>query len=139
MTIQDWIALAGTVATFAAVFVAIWGDKIRSWLFRPGLSLELQDPLGELIVIEEPRVDDGGERQILVMPARYYHVVVRNKSRFPVAHEVQVLIKSVEWRGPAASPAIIRHVADGWDRCRSRSVFRCSGKAHTIHPDHRTQ
>ena len=55
-TIQSVIPVAGVIATFAAVVVALFGDWLRGRLFRPKLVLSLKDISGTYTPIEETRL-----------------------------------------------------------------------------------
>jgi hypothetical protein len=91
-----WVQVAAAVATFAAVFVALFGDWVRARLFQPELELELVDPKGEFneVTIKPPH--EVGRKA----KARYYHVLVRNKWRWPAATGVQLFLIRVEEPGP---------------------------------------
>jgi hypothetical protein len=98
---SDCIALLGVLGTWAVAVLAIWGDAIRSHLFRPTLRLDLLDPEGELIDQTKPT----GE----IVSARYYHVKLSNSRRFRfyAAHETQVLIVRVESPGLDGQPQVV--------------------------------
>ncbi len=97
----------GTVAVFV---VAIWGDQIRAKLAPPKLHVELSDPKGLRITqfIRPEESDEGTMQQAQkTIQSRYYHLRVINEKRFPVAHEVQVVIASLEGEGPDRYPQVI--------------------------------
>ena len=91
-TIQSVIPVAGVIATFAAVVVALFGDWLRGRLFRPKLVLSLKDISGTYTPIEATK--PGGET--LKRMSRWYHVVVSNQRRLSPATDVQVLLLRVE-------------------------------------------
>jgi hypothetical protein len=105
MLTSDWIRLAGVIATWLVVILAIYGERIRSWLFRPALEVTLRNPRGELVPqIRWLEALQGRGRQI---QARYYHVRVSNRRRFSPAHEVRVVMTLVESPGPDQLPQAV--------------------------------
>ncbi len=89
----EWVFHAAiALGTFLAVIVALFGDWIKGRWFRPQLELELEAPRG---VFQRSTVTapDGTTR---LANARYYHLRVRNKARWPIATQVQVYLLRVE-------------------------------------------
>ena len=98
MYIARWI---GAIGPWVVAIVAIWGEKIKSWLFTPNLRISLLDARGELI--------RGGvliEGQPQTHLTRWYHIRLTNESRarFPAAHDARVMLVRVEKPGPADGP-----------------------------------
>ena len=97
MKTSDWINLVIALGTLALAVVAIWGDRIKSWVaFGPQLSLE---PLGIGAITKQ---SNG-------MKVRFFYLRVRNTraGRFPPAHETQVLITRIEAEDAAGEPTIV--------------------------------
>ena len=92
-------SVAVAVGTLSAVVVALFGDRIRASLFRPELQLRLLKPEGEETRVTLRSSKDGQEK-MRDEDARYYHVQVTNKRRWPVANQVQVHLLRVEEPGP---------------------------------------
>ena len=99
----NWtVQAAAAIATFLAVFVALFGDWIKSRLFQPSLRLRLVNPRGE------------GTKTNLLAPtgqtrqesARVFHVEVANSVRWPNATQVQVFLIRVEDFGPDGKPTV---------------------------------
>jgi hypothetical protein len=106
MATSDWIRLAGVIATWLVVVLAICGECIRSKLFRPALEIALRNQRGDLVPQTVRWLENGQwrERQI---QARYYHVRVSNRRRFSPAHEVRVVMTLVESPGPDGLPQAV--------------------------------
>jgi hypothetical protein len=100
MQTPAWITLLGVIGTWLIFIAAIWGERIRSWLFKPELHIQLVNPVGELtkgtIIWTE-----NGERRERQRPARYYYLSVANLRRWPVANNVQVSITRLETPDPS--------------------------------------
>jgi hypothetical protein len=111
MTLEEKLLLWGTIAkilaalaTFLAVLVAIWGDRIRHTLgLKPKLVVRLNDPYGELV-----NVSTSPEKPMM---ARYYHLRVSNKRRWSQAKNVRVVIVRVF--KPAADGALVPQTLAG--------------------------
>jgi hypothetical protein len=88
MTPEFWANLAVAIATLLAVLVALFGPWINARLYRPGLTLTLRDPQGELTTLS------NGE------PARYYHLRASSDKAWPKATEAQILILRIDERKP---------------------------------------
>lgn len=95
-----WVTFGSAFATFAAVFVALFGEWIRAHLFSPKLELELKSLFGEKTTVILQWQDKNGETHQDPEDARYYHVKVTNHSRWPNATQVQVYLTRVEEPGP---------------------------------------
>ena len=91
-----WVNLGMALATLAAVIVALFGSRIQAWLFKPGLALSVPDPRGESI---QARITSPSGA-VSVVDARYYHLRVTNRARWPAATGVQVFLIRLEEPGP---------------------------------------
>jgi hypothetical protein len=88
--VETWKAiLFGAVGTWVVAVLAIWGERIRSYLFKPGIQIGKGEFSGS------PAIHEGGHA------ARYYFVPVRNPTRFPPAHEVHLVLTRIERSGPS--------------------------------------
>jgi hypothetical protein len=83
--------LIGAAGTWAVAFMALFGDRVRSWLFKPKLSV-VPEGLSGLV--------KHGEGHM----ARYYLVSARNPTRFPMAHNAQLVLTRVEQPDAAGKP-----------------------------------
>lgn len=95
-----WVSFGAALATFAAVFVALFGEWLRAHLFSPKLKLELKNSFGEKTSVTLTWEDENGVQHQRTEDARYYHVKVTNHSRWPRATQVQVYLTRVEEPGP---------------------------------------
>jgi hypothetical protein len=94
MGIPAWIAAVGVVGTWFIFVAAIWGEKIRSSLFKLELQVTLDNPRG---VAVNQIISTGTMRQVgstlqteqYTRPSRYYLRSVRNTRRWPIAHDVR--------------------------------------------------
>jgi hypothetical protein len=91
----EWIFQAAiALSTFLAVVIALFGDWIKTRLFRPQLRLTLDAPRG---VFQKTQLllPDGSNR---LADSRYYHLRVRNTNtlRWPIATQVQVYLQRIE-------------------------------------------
>ena len=89
--IAQFVIAAGTVTV---CILAIWGERIRSYVSRPRLELRLHDSRGDLTWRR------GGVQTI------YYHVKVRNKRQWAAARHVRILCSSI-WK-KAADGSFVR-------------------------------
>jgi hypothetical protein len=105
MQTPAWITLVGVIGTWLIFIAAIWGERIRSWLFKPELHIQLVNPVGELTK-ETIIWTENGERRERQRPARYYYLSVTNLRRWPVANNVQVSITRLETPDPSREPQI---------------------------------
>ncbi|MAZ00526.1 MAG: hypothetical protein CMH32_08345 [Micavibrio sp.] len=79
----QWISALGTLLLAC---VALWGNSFKTLFIRPKLILSLkktEKEAGELTY-------DGGK------PVRYYHLILRNKSKFLKATDVQINLIRVD-------------------------------------------
>jgi hypothetical protein len=78
MGTPPWITALGVVGTWLIFVAAIWGERIRSWLFRPQLRVALENAHGERTIetIFKAAVEPGYTR-----PARYYRLLATNARR----------------------------------------------------------
>jgi len=81
-----WIGFGGVLATFFAVIVAIWGERIRQRWKRPKLILTLNEPALTLTT--------SG------IKGWYYLICVRNEKRTNPAQNVRILLTRVFKQGP---------------------------------------
>jgi hypothetical protein len=81
-----WIGFGGVVVTFAAVVVAIWGERIRQHFTRPKLALSLDEP-------SLTSVTDGRQ-------GWYYLLCVSNQRSSSPALNVRVLLTRIHKKGP---------------------------------------
>lgn len=95
-----WVNFGMAVATFGAVFVALFGGWIRAHLFSPKLELQLRSSVGEKTQVTLHWQDEKGAAHERSEDARYYHVNVFNKARWPRATQVQVYLLHLEELGP---------------------------------------
>ncbi len=105
-SLAQWFA---AIATSAAVIVALFGDFLKAKLFTPHLELSLPNPRGELTTEVTP-LGTGLTNQV---NARYYHVRVSNRWRWPVAKDVQIVLVRLEDIGPSGARRIIWASDDG--------------------------
>jgi hypothetical protein len=129
METKDWIATVGVLGTWVIAIAAIWGEKIRSWAFRPELQLRLKDSAGEFCNQNIETVFKDGLRAHESVPARYYHLRVTNSKAYPAAHEVQVLLAAVDRAGPSGEPQRIYTGALplGWASAQLHPLARTIG------------
>jgi len=100
MKIPAWIAAAGVIGTWLIFVAAIWGERIRSWLFKPRLRVDLVDSRGEIITEIILGLDPDFQQQPCERQARRYLVSAVNTPRWPVAHNVQIVITQLETVDP---------------------------------------
>lgn len=98
MAMPAWVAEVGVLGTWVIGVSAIWGEKIRSALFKPRLAVALLSDSGEPIPITPQNEGDPPKQ------SRWYHLRVSNTRRFPAAHGVQVVITKVDKEGPGGRP-----------------------------------
>ncbi len=79
------------IGTIIISILAVWGDKIRSYIAGPKLKFGLHNPLGDITL----RGD--GRRTI------YYHVKVNNERRWAAARRVRILCNSISKKAPDGS------------------------------------
>jgi len=96
----NWVVnLLIAIATFSAVVVALWGDKIRFRFFRPKLMLTLRNTIGEITGVQYD-INNNGVQQHVTESARYYHLNVINQSRWSISNQTQVFLQRIEQPGP---------------------------------------
>lgn len=102
-----WTAIAegaAAIATFLAIVVAIWGNRLRQNLgLRPKLVVALNDPPSELTQV--------ATKDKPLFPAWYYHVRVRNERSWAEAKNVRVVITHLF--KPAADGSLVRQPLSG--------------------------
>jgi hypothetical protein len=103
MAMPAWVSELGVAAQVAIAVVGIWGEKLRAWLFRPRLRLDLLSPSGRLETLAIP-VREGDQLVPQFSPARYYHLRVTNWGARPEAREVEVFLTQLDFRGPHGQP-----------------------------------
>jgi hypothetical protein len=90
----DWTVKAlGTLATFLAVFVALFGSWLRNWIAPPQLNIGLVSSEGypsTLVVY-----DNTGTKQHET-PGFWYHVRVSNRTRWNPVTELHIFLLLVE-------------------------------------------
>ena len=91
-----WVNVAIAVGTVGAVLVALFGERVRGWLFKPRLVLTVPNPQGERQPVQL-RAPTG---EVRTEEARFYHLRVTNSARWPKATEVQVFLTRIEDPGP---------------------------------------
>lgn len=83
------------MATFLAVFAALFGDKVRAFLFPPRLQLTLGAREGEKTKLTDEKGD-------YLDDVRYYYVQVSNARRLiSPAEQTQVFLTRIEEPGPS--------------------------------------
>lgn len=106
-TVGQWFA-AG--ATFSAVLVALFGEKIRAWLMPPKLCIELESSAGESEQTVLTWRDEDGADHSRPVACRMYRIIVRNGRRWSPARGVRLYVRelqeqaadgrwTVTWRG----------------------------------------
>lgn len=108
----DWtIKALGTLATFAAVFVALFNSWLRNWIAPPRLAIALVDSDGYRARL---RVYEGVS--IRETDGLWYHVRVENRTRWNPANNVYVFMQSIETLNAANEfkPAWAGNAALGW-------------------------
>jgi hypothetical protein len=91
MAVPTWVTEAGVAGTWVVGFLALFGDRIRAWCFKPKLHLELKSDVGSY----SPQRGHENGREV-TRHARYYHLLVTNRAVYPKADEVQILLLGVE-------------------------------------------
>jgi hypothetical protein len=143
MEVKDWIAAAGVIGTWLLFVAAIWGERIRSSIFQPELRVKLDDPRGvalnqtitytSISPIEVSGVNSPvslPQTQQYTRPARYYYLEVSNTRRWPVAHDVRVLLTRVERPDPSGVPLTIwaGEIPFGWEHAEVHPASRNLGR-----------
>jgi hypothetical protein len=95
---EPWIAiLIGAVGTWIVALMAV-GDRFINWLLKPTLIVERGHFSGTVGM-------HPGD-----LHARYYLVQVTNPSRFPPAHEVQLVLTRIEKAGAAGTEILFDEI-----------------------------
>ena len=138
-----WITAVGVLGTWCIFGAAIWGERIRSSLFKPELRVALDSSRGvsttEIITTigEATTAVSGvtiGHGQSLVQqytrPARYYYVSVSNDRRWPVAHDVRILITQLEAPDPGGVPTTVwtGEIPLRWEHAEIHPASRTVGR-----------
>ena len=121
-----WIVAAGIAGTYLIFGAAIWGERLRSWLFKPQLHVELVNPRG----VSMPFTISPPDQEPYQRPGRFYHVEVVNANRWPIAHGVQILITRIERLGPDGAPitAWTGEIPLVWDHPEIQPFLRTVGR-----------
>lgn len=129
MGIPAWIALVGVVGTWFIFGAAIWGERIRASLFKPQLRVMLDDPRGEL-TSEAITITATGQVQQYTRPARYYHLSGRNSRRWPIAHDVRILLTRLEKPDPSGIPTTVwtGEIPLAWEHAQIHFTSRSVGR-----------
>jgi hypothetical protein len=139
MGIPAWIAALGVLGTWFVFGAAIWGERIRSSLFKPVLRVTLDDPRGvptteTITKVGASATAASGIAQSQVQqytrPARYYHLLVRNVRRWPIAHDVRILITRLERPDPGGRPTTVwtGEIPLGWEHAAIHPASRTLGR-----------
>ena len=107
----DWaVKAAGTLATFLAVFVALFGSWLRHWLTPAKLTLALVSDAGFYYLSIRP--DRSGQ----TTDGFWYHVSVQNKRRWNTVSDVYIYLLSIEEEDAAGAltPVWIGSAALTW-------------------------
>ena len=90
------IDTAVAIGTLAVAALAIWGEKVRSWLAPPKLIIQPHTLRGTPTRLTIPgTVNPGGGQR-----AHYYHLKVLNVRPWLTVHNCRVLFSGVARRGP---------------------------------------
>jgi hypothetical protein len=113
MLMKTWQAiLIGAAGTWLVAILAIWGERLRAWLFRPTLRVGKGEFSGTV-----GKHQDGKS-------ARYYLVRVDNPSRFPPAHEVQLVLTRIEKSGQSGPEILFDEIMPlSWMRQELNSLL----------------
>ncbi len=109
------------LATFLAVLLALFGEKIKATLFKPQLELSLVAERGESTVGTAVAPDGATTSDAM----RMYHLRVRNAKEWPLATQVQVLLVRLEEFGPDGSPQV-KWTGDVPMRWRHQEIYPLS-------------
>jgi hypothetical protein len=93
----NWaVSVAGVVANFMVVLVALFGEPFWLWAFPPTLRIGLLRRLGEKTIAV------GQQNGVTIRTdVRFFHLFVWNeRRRWSPAHGVQVFLTSIEEVGP---------------------------------------
>ena len=102
----DWgVQAAVALATLVAALVALFGNAIRGKFLAPKLSLSIADPAGEKTQIRFARQGPTGQQVVLEDCSRGRRCCT-SKTRWSPAHQVQVVLLSVQEKGADGQFAI---------------------------------
>ena len=123
-----WVAEAGVAAQVVIAIAAIFGERIRA-LLGPQLRLQLVNARGQPQTLAATVPDTtSGATSVQIVPGRYYHVRVTNRTAHPEAREVEVLLTQLDIQGPDGNPQTVFSGAIplGWQHydIRSRTIGR---------------
>jgi hypothetical protein len=96
-----WLNFFIAFGTISVAFLAIFGDKIRAYYFKPKLKITLRNSIGEptqIRVLKQSGIIQGH--------AIYYHLKVSNKAKWPKSSNTQVFLHKVEQPGPSGLETI---------------------------------
>jgi hypothetical protein len=139
---MGWLGVLGTWLIFVA---AIWGEKIRSSVLKPELRVILDDPRGmattetiSTIVSSGTAAASGmvssqvqlSQVQQYSRPARYYHLMLSTARRWPVAHDVRILVTRLERPDPGGVPTTVwtGEIPFRWEHAEIHSATRTLGR-----------
>ena len=140
-----WIAAVGVLGTWLIFVAAIWGEKIRSSVFKPELRVMLDDPRGVATTETISTIVGSGtaaasgmvpsqvqlsQVQQYSRPARYYRLIVSTARRWPVAHDVRILVTRLERPDPGGVPTTVwtGEIPFRWERAEIHSATRTLGR-----------
>ena len=96
----DAVNAIGTVvaaaATFLAVVVALFSERIKRWLHPPNLEINLKSDSGELTTVS---IEGPNKESVRPEKARYYHLCIRNSGS--TAHNTALYLLSIQLEGAA--------------------------------------
>jgi len=137
---RDWIALGGVITTLLVSVVAIFGEKIRASWFKPKLCVHLHSPRGVFIANEI--INPPPPAQQYTRPARYYYLSVRTTRRWPLAHDVRILVTRLERPDPGGLPTTVwtGEIPLRWEHPEIQPASRTFGRpARADFMPHKTQ
>jgi hypothetical protein len=92
--LDDWgVKAFGALATFLAVFVALFGSRLQHWINPPKLTIRLADADGWPAVLHVTDLRTNTAQQT---NGFWYHVRVDNKTRWKTITGVYVFLLSME-------------------------------------------
>src|SRR5262245_8325685 len=94
MAMPTWVQEAEVLGTWVVGVLALFGDRIRAWLFPTDLHMELKSEIGSYTPQLGPPPD--GTSVAPLRGARYYHLRVTNRGWYSAAKDVQALLLGVE-------------------------------------------
>lgn len=98
----DWtIKALGTLATFVAVFIALFGSWLRNWMWPPHLTIALAGAEGypsNLLVF-----DKTTGQQLHQTVGLWYFVRVENRTRWNPVTELHIFLLSIEEQDAAGA------------------------------------